>query len=270
MRLRKQWLGSGLAAVAVLFTACSQDGTDSVFEPVNGLSSTTTEAGYIDVWKFGPAGTYSFTASETGSGLYGTSFTVDAGSIWTIWQQDDPTAGDSDVTITETVTPGTQVDSIVVVKHTSTIFTSKTVLTGTNTVTLAGANNTTDFRVKFYNSEVPPPPPPPTGGEGCTPGYWRQSQHFDSWTGYDPNQSFDAVFGVTYGGTLLDAVWAKGGDANALARHAVAALLNSTSIEYAAGTADVIAAVQAAFASGDFETQKNIFDGWNNASCPLN
>lgn len=35
--------------------------------------------------------------------------------------------------------------------------------------------------------------------EGCTPGYWKQCQHLDSWaaTGYSPNDSFNAVFGVT-------------------------------------------------------------------------
>ncbi|MGH2544967.1 MAG: DUF7507 domain-containing protein, partial [Ardenticatenaceae bacterium] len=35
------------------------------------------------------------------------------------------------------------------------------------------------------------------GGEGCTPGYWKQAHHFDSWVGFDPSDSFDAVFGVT-------------------------------------------------------------------------
>lgn len=34
---------------------------------------------------------------------------------------------------------------------------------------------------------------------GCTPGYWSKCQHLDSWaaTGYSPNDSFNAVFGVT-------------------------------------------------------------------------
>jgi hypothetical protein len=39
------------------------------------------------------------------------------------------------------------------------------------------------------------------GGEGCTPGYWRN--HYDRWAGYTANQIFDEVFGVTYlGGTV--------------------------------------------------------------------
>lgn len=34
---------------------------------------------------------------------------------------------------------------------------------------------------------------------GCTPGYWMQCQHLDSWaaTGYKPNDKFNTVFGVT-------------------------------------------------------------------------
>ncbi|MCI0558897.1 MAG: carboxypeptidase regulatory-like domain-containing protein, partial [Nitrososphaera sp.] len=62
---------------------------------------------------------------------------------------------------------------------------------------------------------------PPTGGQGCTPGYWKQPQHFDSWVGYNPNNSFDQVFGVTssFGGSLLDAA-SRGGVGEAMmARH---------------------------------------------------
>src|SRR5215210_35264 len=34
----------------------------------------------------------------------------------------------------------------------------------------------------------------PDGNEGCTPGYWKQPQHFDSWVVYSPNQLFSSVF----------------------------------------------------------------------------
>lgn len=112
--------------------------------------------------------------------------------------------------------------------------------------------------------------------QGCTPGYWKQNHHFDSWVGYDPTDSFDTVFGrVTGIGTLEDALKAKGGGINALARHAAAALLNASSgdVNYADGlktTAQVIAAFQAAFDSGDYETTKNIFEEGNETGCPLN
>lgn len=119
--------------------------------------------------------------------------------------------------------------------------------------------------------------PPPPGGDGCTPGYWRQDQHFDSWvpTGYAPGNDFETVFGVNASfnpHTLLDAVWLGGGGENALARHAVAALLNAShpSVDYEYSAADVISMVQQAYASGDFEDIKDLFDAANNAGCPLN
>lgn len=111
----------------------------------------------------------------------------------------------------------------------------------------------------------------PGGGEGCTPGYWRQAHHFDSWTAYQPHDSFDAVFGVSYGGTLLDGVWARGGQENALARHAVAALLNAASpdVPYEYTEVEIIALVQGAFASGDFNGAKNLLEFQNELGCPL-
>ena len=73
-------------------------------------------------------------------------------------------------------------------------------------------------------------------------------------------------------GTLAQAAGAKGGGANALARHAVAALLNSTngSVDYKYSTQDVISMVQAAFASGDFNGTKDMFEAQNELGCPLN
>ncbi|WP_420628611.1 DUF7507 domain-containing protein [Candidatus Leptofilum sp.] len=122
----------------------------------------------------------------------------------------------------------------------------------------------------YYGEE--PPPPPPGGGDGCTPGYWKQDQHFDSWVGYSPSDSFDAIFGVSYGGTLLEGADAKGGKENALARHAVAALLNSTNpdVDYLYSTAEVISMVQDAFASGEFNDTKDLFEEQNEMGCPLN
>lgn len=32
------------------------------------------------------------------------------------------------------------------------------------------------------------------GNEGCTPGYWKQSQHFDSWQEYDPTDTLYVFF----------------------------------------------------------------------------
>jgi hypothetical protein len=117
-----------------------------------------------------------------------------------------------------------------------------------------------------------PTPTPPAGGEGCTPGYWKQEHHFGSWVTYEPGDSFDTVFGVDSSfATLLDGVSANGGGENALARHAVAALLNAASAEVDSSftTADVIQMVQDAYESGDFETTKNKFEADNESGCPL-
>lgn len=120
-----------------------------------------------------------------------------------------------------------------------------------------------------------PPSPPGNGTEGCTPGYWKQSHHFDSWVGYMPGQSFETVFGVNVPGrdlTLLQALQQGGGGWKALGRHAVAALLNASnsSVDYEYTTAEVIAIVQDAFRTGDFEAAKNLLAEENEEGCPLN
>jgi hypothetical protein len=124
------------------------------------------------------------------------------------------------------------------------------------------------------DTPVDPPVDPPKGGQGCTPGYWKQPQHADSWAVYAPGDSFNATFGVSVlpDTTLLQALGLNGGGMNALARHATAALLNSAngSVSYGMTQADVISAVQAAVASGDVEAAKNIFAGLNEKGCPIN
>ena len=71
--------------------------------------------------------------------------------------------------------------------------------------------------------------------------------------------------------TLLDALNAKGGGVNALARHAVAALLNASNpdVDSDFTTAQVIALVQDAIASGDFETAHQLLAAANEQGCPL-
>jgi len=80
------------------------------------------------------------------------------------------------------------------------------------------------------------------GGLACTgrtPGYWKQPQHFSSWTPpYCPTTVegssarkatlFDACFTPHYSGqTLLDVLEMGGGPPNDVARHCVAAFLNA-------------------------------------------
>ena len=117
----------------------------------------------------------------------------------------------------------------------------------------------------------------PGGGQGCTPGYWRQPHHEFAWTAYATTDLFNDVFSLTAGSdypgnpTLLEAVWAGGGGYKALGRHAVAALLNAANadVSYEYSTSEVITTVQDAFNSGSFNTAKNLLAGENEMGCPL-
>jgi hypothetical protein len=119
-------------------------------------------------------------------------------------------------------------------------------------------------------------PAEPRPNQGCALGYWKN--HPDSWppTGYAATDSFGAAFNVTPGfnpSTLDDAVNLGGGGERALARHAVAALLNATSgptINYTYTEEQVKAMVADAYQTGNFEPTKDLFDFANNAGCPLN
>jgi hypothetical protein len=122
--------------------------------------------------------------------------------------------------------------------------------------------------------------PPPTGNQGCTPGYWKQPQHFDSWPApYLPTTPFNAVFGVTVLNnpnlTLVQALGLNGGGINALARHSVAAFLNaaSSNVAYRYEPASaVVTMFQNALVNNTVEATKNLFDAANNGvgGCPLN
>jgi hypothetical protein len=91
---------------------------------------------------------------------------------------------------------------------------------------------------------------PSDGGEGCTPGYWKN--HLEDWpaTGYSPMDDFDATFGVDLFSpdiTLGQAIRLGGGGVKKLARHGTAALLSAAhpDVDYPYSVAQVIAFVQA-------------------------
>jgi hypothetical protein len=128
---------------------------------------------------------------------------------------------------------------------------------------------------------------------GCTPGYWKQDQHFDSWVGYTQGQTLDSVFTFPVGNcggaldglgddTLLEALqYNKSGPgldgaAMRLLRHGVAALLNSAnaSVNYPLSSAQVIDLVNNALASCDedqmTQVKDEILERYNEAGCPLN
>jgi len=120
--------------------------------------------------------------------------------------------------------------------------------------------------------------------EGCTPGFWKQSQHFDSWVDFAPGDLVGGVFNqatsATSGSTLLEALSFMGGpepdDAEQiLMRAAVAAILSATSpdVNYPSTVAEIISSVNTAIASGVRDTMlalATVIDLDNNRSCPLN
>ena len=75
--------------------------------------------------------------------------------------------------------------------------------------------------------------------KGCTPGYWKQEQHEDSWRGdlefynsklyviFDCHDDMETL-DIDDDMLLSDALRAKGGGTSALLRHAVAAYLNGS------------------------------------------
>lgn len=119
---------------------------------------------------------------------------------------------------------------------------------------------------------------------GCTPGYWKN--HLDAWVGHSPGELFSPHFNgaaptirTGRGGktlvtdpTLLQALNAKGGGDNALARHAVAAMLNNSAGFFLGGLtgADIRQLVFEAYDGGDVEGAKDQLEQVNELGCPLN
>lgn len=115
------------------------------------------------------------------------------------------------------------------------------------------------------------------GGEGCTPGYWKQRHHFSSWTNppADPATTtfFDVFSRVPTSGDLLlvDALATGGGGERALLRHGAAAYLNAINpdVDFFFSAGEVIAMVQSAFDTGEFEATKDMLEYENEKGCPL-
>ncbi|TQV71622.1 hypothetical protein FLL45_20955 [Aliikangiella marina] len=122
----------------------------------------------------------------------------------------------------------------------------------------------------------------PVGGDGCTPGYWKQDHHLDSWP-VDTNISFYEVFGRSieikikkqgkiYEPSLLQALNASGGQVNMAARHAAAAYLNAMAngVNYDMTANAVIEAFQTSFDNNNYGVLiQNLVD-FNEQGCPLN
>lgn len=109
--------------------------------------------------------------------------------------------------------------------------------------------------------------------EGCSPGYWKQSQHFGKWSApYTPNTLFGSVFENAFPGkTLLQVLSQGGGGLNALGRQTVAALLNAASlgVDYPYSPEEVITKFNAVYPSENYDALKSDFEYLNTIYCPL-
>ena len=218
--------------------------------------------------------------------------------VWTPGT-DGPT---TDVTVAEIVPAGFKVDSILLIttppggRETFYNVTSKTVT----------ASFAQGYLIKFFNSPIICTdrnatnygqageckyPPPPTVGTGCTPGYWKVAQHWDSWpAGYAPTQLIGTYFpnaslyslngSAMSGYTLVKGLAFQGGSdaaggAQILLRAGIAGMLNTATFGsgYPMTNSQLVTSVNNALGSGDRATMVNLgatIDKYNNGSCTLN
>ncbi|HYC51767.1 MAG TPA: hypothetical protein VEB19_11710 [Gemmatimonadaceae bacterium] len=290
----------GLVAATVLAACSVADSPTAPLTAAGKVANHTETTGYVRVCKSaGPAGTYTFSTVVEGGGAHhvnfgsgptmSIAFAGEETCLNTYGQFAEPawTEGQTGtVTISELVPDGIEVAEIQVWQFGVFPPVLLQTITGSNSVTLT-VNSTSQIKVLYFNREFipPPPPPPPMGGEGCTPGYWKQSQHFDSWTGLTPGQSVGSVFSNAAlfdldAYTLLQGLQSGGGGtlkdaAKTLLRAAIAAVLNANSanVDYYATSADIVAQVNAALASNSRNTilaLKDTLDLENNRGCDLN
>lgn len=136
--------------------------------------------------------------------------------------------------------------------------------------------------------------------QGCTPGYWKQSQHFDSWQEASPSSLFTTKFKIgtptvdpLNGLTFLQALQGGGGPdlvgaRKILARAATAAWLNAAydapdgsamffpwrrATASAFGRPALVPTVRAAITGTDRAAMLSLaawLDADNNLGCPLN
>jgi len=298
---------AGVFACAVmLLTACGQADKLLPTAPMSPRSPSLyslydPEAGFISVGVFGgPAGTYAFHTDVLGGGLFSGGINLsdtfdtprtpaNAGFHYAYFPVDASTWGPgvtAQVTINEVGMPSNRVvDSIRVV--TNGVW--MPVITGASAVTITTSYTDISF-VKFYHSEAVTPPP--GAGKGCTPGYWKQSQHFGSWvpTGLAPTNLVGSVFssaslyslsGISLSNyKLVDGLAFKGGPglvgaAQILLRAAIAADLNAryAGMGYPLAAASVVTAVNNALSSANRDTMLSLatqLDDMNNLGCQLN
>lgn len=274
-----------VVTMAALLAACSSSEAPLGTEPANppptfAITNTPGDgvANYeeLEVCKYGSNASFGYSiydrnllATLTGG------FNLSDGECLSVGRFDRLGA---DATVTETAAQsGFQLNRVEVTIITRSaagtpIYTSRTEPGPSITEFLAGGlgGGPRGALLEFYNEGIP------FGGEGCTPGYWKQPHHFDSWPApYQPGDLFSAYFDDAFPGmTLLQVLSQGGGKLIALGRHTVAALLNgaSSGVNYNLSDTDVINEFNAVFPGTDreYNAQKDRFAGFNEQGCPLN
>jgi hypothetical protein len=256
LRARLSGLGALAAAAAVVY-ACGETQTPPTGVPdflfsenpdVHLCENTDLEPGKVKVIKVGGTGEFEVVVhlNWTGEEIDRFNVTVEDGECAVVHLNESGNFEDiTNVTVTETSPNFVSLEwSIILLRGDPTgefHFGPQTDPTFT-----AQVNQFKGAKATYLNEEDG------GGGEGCTPGFWRQSQHLQFWaaTGLSPSDDFDTTFGVNFFSpdiTLLEAVSLGGGGVNKVARHGTAALLNALhpDVDYAFTAAEVIAAVQA-------------------------
>ena len=281
---QRRALACAAALVPFLVVACGPDSsTDPELTRGGGPSFIATDLGAgdgvadfetIEVCKYGTTADVTVNMTQPTPGATSVTHSFAAGECRVMGNFDGTSVnGPADITASESNIPaGAQFDSLRVTIIGRNGAPGSVTVSNTNSFSILGADNDIGILLEFYNSTIPT-----GGGEGCTPGYWKAPQHFDSWVGYTQNQLFSSVFEDAFPGkTLLEVLSAGGNTAGeALGRHTVAALLNAAAgsgVSYDLTTAQVIAGFNAAW-PGDknaLNAQKAIFAGFNELGCPLN
>jgi hypothetical protein len=274
-----------VALLPFLMVACGPDNSTAPASLTSGggLSYAAADLGAgdgvakfeeIEVCKYGSTADVQVDFVQASSGNTSVTYSFADGECRVLGNFDGAAVGPADITAAESNIPGGfQFDSVRTTVIGRNGATGSVTTSTTNAFSYLGADNDVGILVEFYNSQIPVT----GGGEGCTPGYWKQPHHFDSWVGYAPGDLFSSVFEDAFPGMTLLQVISTGGNSagEALGRHTVAALLNASSgsgVSYDLTTAEVIAGFNAAWpgSKNQLNAQKAIFSGFNEQGCPLN
>ena len=260
--------------IAFTMGACADSPTESTTSVAPPSLSVVGEPGFVLLKKVGPLSSYTFSLSIS-EGLFsnGNPVTVSADSWTRIWEATSSAAGNDNLVVQEVLAPTMKVDSAYITPLVrladgtlGELDNFKQVIIGTNQFEVPNVGWDRGAYVIVWNSAG-------RGAGGCTPGYWKQPHHYDSWVRYSPTQQFSSVFANAFRGMTLAQVAAQGGGGlKALGRHTVAALLNSTNsaVGFPLSTAQVIAQFNAAYSTGAYEGMKNQFASLNERNCYLN